>query len=96
MGTNTFDDFPSIGNNISTPDFSTLIFLQVNAELKRATSTYGPMNTEHEAYAIILEEIDELWAEIKLKPNQRSKERMRKEAIQCMAMLARFIIDCEL
>lgn len=90
MGTAEFDDFTKLDRKIFP------ITRDMVVELKRATTNYGPMHTEHEAYGIILEEIDELWAEIKLKPSQRSKERMRKEAIQCMAMLARFIIDCEL
>lgn len=90
MSTAEFDDFTKLDKKIFP------ITRDMVAELKRATANYGPMASEHEAYAIIKEEIDELWAEIKLKPSQRNKERMRKESIQCMAMLARFIIDCEL
>lgn len=77
-----------------------IVFLKiqnaVRAELEKATANYGPMVSEHEAYAIMLEEFDELWDEIKKKPSVRSKEKMAEEAIQCMAMLARFIIDCQL
>lgn len=72
------------------------ITVTVWQELKRATANYGPMHSEHEAYAIIKEEIEELWDEIKKKPSQRSKDKMREEAVQTMAMLARFIIDCDL
>lgn len=45
----------------------------------------------HEGYAVVLEEIDELWDEVKKKVHD--KEAMRKEAIQAAAMLCRFIIE---
>jgi len=65
----------------------------VLAELAKATSKYGPMLSAHEGYAVVLEEMDELWEEIKLKPSERSKDRMREEAIQLAAMAMRFIMD---
>ena len=63
-------------------------------ELGRAMSKFGPMASAHEGYAILLEELDELWDEIKLK--DRDKARMRAEAIQVGAMAIRFIKDLEL
>lgn len=35
--------------------------IEVEAELKQARATHGPMNSHHEGYAVILEELDELW-----------------------------------
>ena len=66
---------------------------EVVAELAKATSKHGPMMSPHEGYAIILEEMDELWMEIKKQYDVRTKERMREEAIQVAAMAMRFIMD---
>ena len=69
--------------------------VQVAIELDKALAQYPPFASAHEGYAILLEEVDELKAEVWLKPEKRSKERMRKEAVQIAAMAARFILDME-
>ena len=68
------------------------IFDDVEAELARATKLYGAMRSPHEGYAVLLEEVDELWDEVKDKHSSRKK--MREEAIQVAAMAIRFIMDC--
>ena len=63
-------------------------------ELTRAQSKFPPFNSGHEGYAVILEELDELWREIR--SNQATPgrdERMRKEAVQVAAMALRFLVD---
>jgi len=61
-------------------------------ELQRAKAIWRDnFKNYHEAYAVILEEVDELWDEIK-KKNQ-DKEKIRKEAIQSVAMLLRLITE---
>jgi NTP pyrophosphatase (non-canonical NTP hydrolase) len=62
-------------------------------EYQRATKQHGSFNSAHEGYAVILEELDELWEEVRKKAKQRSKEYIRKEAIQIAAMAVRFITD---
>ncbi len=63
-------------------------------ELERANSIYGTsFNSPHEGYAVMLEEMDELWAEIKKK--EPDKERMRAEAIQVGAMAIKFLMSIE-
>lgn len=62
-------------------------------ELQSARSKYPSFNSAHEGYATILEELDELWDEIKKKPNKRNIMKMRKEALQVGAMAVRFICD---
>lgn len=62
----------------------------VRAELDRATDKFGPMASPHEGYAVILEELDETWDEIKANDTKK----MTKEAIQLAAMAIRFLIDC--
>ena len=54
------------------------IIEQVKAELYRATRQHGPMKSGHEGYAVILEEMDELWHEIK----HGTKSKARKEAVR--------------
>ena len=40
---------------------------EVIPELRKATEKFGKFNSMHEGYAIILEELDELWTCIKTK-----------------------------
>ena len=64
------------------------------SELHRATDNHGPMHGGHEAYAVIKEELDEFWDEVKKKtPDQ---ENMREELVQIAAMACRAVIDLEL
>jgi uncharacterized protein CbrC (UPF0167 family) len=64
---------------------------EIEAELVKARAKHAAMNSAHEGYAVILEELDELWDEIKAQVQDKAK--MRKEAIQVAAMAARFIQD---
>lgn len=65
----------------------------VDLEYKRAAGRWGAFNSAHEGYAILLEEVDELWAEVKRKPSVRDLEVMRAEAVQVAAMALRFLVD---
>jgi hypothetical protein len=60
-------------------------------ELDRATAKFGPFASAHEGYSVLLEEMDELWDEVKTK--NRSIPKMREEAIQVAAMAMRFVMD---
>ena len=62
-------------------------------ELQRASSLHKPFNSAHEGYAVILEELDELWEEVRKNGARRSPEKMRDEAIQVAAMAMRFVVD---
>ncbi len=48
----------------------------------------------HEGYAIILEELDELRAEIWKRSDKREQRRLVEEAQQVGAMALRFLIEC--
>ena len=64
------------------------------AELARARSKFAAMDTPHYGYAVILEELDELWEHVKANTG-RSPE-ARAEAIQIAAMALRYAEDlCE-
>ena len=66
---------------------------EVEQELGFATAKFGPFNSAHEGYAIIAEELDELWEEVRAKQGARDIEAMRKEACQVAAMAIRFMVD---
>jgi hypothetical protein len=65
--------------------------MEAQAELARAEAQHAPMHGAHEGWAVIFEEVDELWDEVrKKKPDPKA---MRKEALQVAAMALRFIKD---
>ena len=72
------------------------IALGAGNECIRASEIHGKFNSAHEAYAVILEEVDEFWDEVKKKREARSPEKMRKELIQIAAMAIRTIYDLKL
>lgn len=62
---------------------------KVRAEVLRAISRYPAFNSAHEGYAVLREEVDELWDDVKRNYPQGARE----EAIQVAAMGVRFIMD---
>lgn len=72
------------------------IFIDMSNELASAEKLYPPFHTAHEAYAVILEELDEFKAEVWKKPPMRDKVKMKEELTQVGAMCARAILDLEL
>lgn len=66
----------------------------VKEELARAQEAFPAMHSTHEGYAVILEELDELWEEIRA--GNGATHRGASEAIQTAAMAIRYLIDlCE-
>ncbi len=67
---------------------------EILAELRRARAKHPrAFNSSHEGWAVLREEVDELWDEVKNQTEERSYARMRKEAVQIAAMALRFIED---
>ena len=64
-------------------------------ELKTAIETHSLFTSPHHGYAIILEELDELWDEVKKKNSIRDVKNMRAEAVQVAAMAIKFIMSME-
>lgn len=60
-------------------------------ELVRAMEKFAPMHSGHEGYAVILEELDELWELVKA--NKPRSEEARTEAIHIAAMAMRYVYD---
>lgn len=65
----------------------------VTQEVRRARECHDPMQSIHEGYAVILEEVDELWDEVKKNPKKRDAEAMKTEVVQVAAMALRFLTD---
>lgn len=65
----------------------------VAAEYEQAIFNFGSFNSAYEGYAVIPEELDELKAQVFLKPEERSISRMKEEATQVAAMAIRFVTD---
>jgi len=65
----------------------------IKAEIDYALETYGHFNSSHEAYAVLIEEVEELWHEIKKKKSDVL--RMKEELIQISAVAIRFHDELE-
>ena len=66
----------------------------VDDEFRRATGLHKPFHSSHEGFAILLEEVDELWDAVKLNNSNATRNtQMRKEAIHVAAMALRFLHD---
>lgn len=59
----------------------------VKIELNEAKKKFGSFHNAHEGYAVLLEEVDELWDDIKANKDPS------KEALQVAAMALRFLVD---
>ena len=67
------------------------ILSAIEAEFERASKLYPKFHSNHEGYAVLLEEMDELWDEIKKSKDVVLNDRMKHELIQIGAMTVRFI-----
>jgi hypothetical protein len=68
------------------------ILAKVEAEYQAAIAKFPvPFRSSHEGYAVILEEMDELWEDIKAGRYQQAQ----LEAKQVAAMAVRFMMDCD-
>jgi hypothetical protein len=71
----------------------------VSQELAKAMTMHEPIHSAHEDYAVIKEELDELWEAVKRVVNihdTRQNGPLRKEATQTATMAIRFLIDLKL
>lgn len=67
---------------------------EVADEVIAARTKFGPMHSPHEGFAVLLEEVDELWDEVRCRAFD--PEKARKEAIQIAAMAICFAAEvCE-
>ena len=73
---------PAIGDDLAEA---------IDDELAIAQSKFPAFKSDHEGYAVILEELDELWDAVKA----NNAKHARAEAVQVAAMAIRFILDSE-
>jgi NTP pyrophosphatase (non-canonical NTP hydrolase) len=62
----------------------------IRAEVERATAKFPAFNSSHEGFAVLMEEVDELWDDVKANDSDHAAD----EAVQVGAMAARFLMDC--
>ena len=71
------------------------IIRDIKEEFEFATSKFGSFNNAHEGYAVLLEEVDELWENVKLKQGDPYRTpSITQEAIHVATMAIRLIYDC--
>lgn len=66
------------------------ILTEIEKEVVRANRIHGEFNSLHEGYAVLMEEIDELWEEIKHRNTDLLA--IREEAIQVAAMALKMVM----
>ena len=66
-------------------------FKLIEDEFLRANDLYSNLHSNHEAYAVIKEEMDELWDEIKKNKDTMGNKKIIKELIQIGAMVVRYL-----
>lgn len=62
-------------------------------EYERAALKHPKFNSHHEAYAVILEELEEYWLEVMKRPSKRDLVNLRLELVQTAAMCLRALHD---
>ncbi len=65
----------------------------VKQELEQIRSKHRPLNSLHEGFAVLLEEVDELKEEVWKRSAQRDLENMLKECVQIACVAQRFAED---
>lgn len=67
------------------------ILEMIDVEFGRAINKFGSFNSGHEGKAVIEEELDELWEEVRA--NRPGGAAATREAIQVAAMAMRYVFD---
>jgi len=68
--------------------------IEIAEEAQRADTLHPPMHSLHEGYALILEELDELWEKVKAAKNIDDRPLgLTEEATQVGAMALRFLSE---
>jgi NTP pyrophosphatase (non-canonical NTP hydrolase) len=65
----------------------------VGDEARVAMRNWPAFNSAHEGFAVLQEEMDELWEHVREKQKNRDLPAMRTEALQVAAMAVRFALE---
>jgi len=65
---------------------------EVIAELRHGSALHGDFHSAHEGWAVIYEEVDELWEVVRMKRSARPPGAMYSEAKQVAAMALKFML----
>lgn len=90
-----YDELLLIKRSYYSPEFS--MARNIVDSYKKARAKHAPMRGPHEGYAILLEEVDELWDEVKAwRPDNFDNTALKKEAMHVAAMSLAFLLEaCE-
>lgn len=78
---------------ILNPTSVIVLEAEIEGELANALINWPAFNSAHEGFAVLKEEVDELWEHVKTNQKKRNIVAMRKEAIQIAAMAMRFALE---
>ena len=71
------------------------ILKEIKTELMGACKKFPMFASPHESYAVIKEELDEFWDEVKKSKDGKMTDEMRMELIQVAAMCVKAILSGE-
>jgi hypothetical protein len=71
------------------------VLVEIQDEVLALVKEHGEFRSLHEGYAVILEELEELWCEVKRPPESRDLQRLRSEALDVAASAAKFALFVE-
>lgn len=65
------------------------VIVDVQRRAARAQARHGGFASAHEAYAVLKEEVEEYWAEVKKRDHDRDPQRMYQELLDVAAVALR-------
>jgi hypothetical protein len=68
---------------------------EIDKEVARAVAKHGEFNSLHEAYGVLLEEVDELWEIVREKRSVRDPNNLRAELVQICACAIKAVHSIE-
>lgn len=73
------------------------LFLKlVEQEYTNACAQHPPLHSLHEAYAVLLEEVEEFKMQVWQQQSARNPHEIKMELVQIAAMAMRTVLDCGL
>ncbi len=70
-----------------------MFLTDVDEELRKAEAEHGAIHSHHEGYAVLLEEVEEYWDEVKKKTALRDEAALYAELVQVATVAWRIVRD---